>query len=429
MDPAGAATPNRSGMREDRDGQARGIRAMADECVKCGLCLEYCPTYRLTGLEGESPRGRIALVQGLTEKALPAGGRTAEHLESCTGCLNCETVCPARVRYGRLIDEGRTELRRQGRRGVAAARGLAFISRHPHIARSLITLLRLFRWTRLQSALDSLGFSQNTAIGRLLCRLPVSGQSERRPPSAGSGDGPRSPVMLFAGCVTPLLDPKTPSDALAVLRAAGAAPIVPTGPTCCGALDLHDGQPEAAARLARNNCRLFGGDAPILTLASGCAATLFQYGMLVPDSGDRFADRVQDVIGYLGCQWDALVGQLSPLDMRVAVFEPCSVRNAAPAHSITTSVLERLPGVEIIEIDPGFGCCGAAGHHFLTRPEQADALLDPILTQIDAASPDVVAVPNIGCALHIRGALMARGSDTEVLHPVSLIARSLAGSR
>lgn len=429
MGPAVAASTIKIQTHDDRDDQLGEIRAMADECVKCGLCLEYCPTYRLTGIEGESPRGRIALVQGLTEKVLPARGRTAEHLESCTGCLNCETVCPARVRFGRLIDEGRAELRRRGRGGVAAARGLAFISRHPRFARPLIALLRLFRWTRLRPALASLGFSQNTIIGRLSCRLPVPGEPERRPPPAGRSSGRVSPVMLFSGCVSPLLDRETPGDALTVLRAAGAAPIVPTGQTCCGALDLHDGRPEAAARLAGSNCRVFGGDAPILTLASGCAATLFQYAMLSPDSGDRFADRVQDVMGYLVFRWDTLAGQLNPLGMRVAVFEPCSVRNAARAHSKTTSVLERLPGVEIIELDPGYGCCGAAGHHFITRPEQADALLDPILTQIDAISPDVVAVPNIGCALHIRGALIARGAATEVLHPVSLIARSLAGSR
>ncbi len=118
-------------MRDERQPRLQTeMERKADACVKCGLCLPRCPTYQITGLEGESPRGRIALVQGLAAGVLSAGGRTAEHLESCTGCLTCETVCPAGVRYGELIDFGRAELRRHGHRGSVSARWLSAIARH-----------------------------------------------------------------------------------------------------------------------------------------------------------------------------------------------------------------------------------------------------------------------------------------------------------
>jgi glycolate oxidase iron-sulfur subunit len=233
--------------------------------------------------------------------------------------------------------------------------------------------------------------------------------------------------MLFKGCIGELLDTKTITDAVTVLEASGAAVAAPAGQVCCGALDLHDGQPEAASRFAGVNCQAFDDEAtPILTLASGCAATLALYSRLAPREGERFAARLQDILRFVDDGWSRIADRLGPLDMRVAVFEPCSVRNGAPAHSRAKTVLERLPGAEVVELDPGLGCCGAAGHHFVTRPEQADALLAPIVAQIDAIAPDVVVVSNVGCALHIGGAFTARGSGPEVMHPVSLIARSLA---
>lgn len=404
------------------------VRAMADVCVKCGLCLQHCPTYRLSGLEGKSPRGRIALVQGLAEGALPASGRTAEHLESCTGCLTCETVCPAQVPYGRLIDTGRAILRRQGRTSAPAARWMSRLSRRPWMMRLLMTLLRFVRRSGLDRVATRSGLVQKAAPGRLMRRLPAPGaiRSDRKE-TARNKSG--TPVMLFTGCVGESLDPKTIADAVSVLEAVGAAVTTPADQVCCGALDLHDGRPGIAARLAGVNCRVFGDKAaPILTLASGCAAVLGQYGQLSAAGGERLVPRLEDALGYVDDRWASFADRLGALNMRIAVFEPCSVRNGAPTHSRAKAVLERLPGVEIVELDPGYGCCGAAGHHFVTRPEQADGLLAPIISQVDAISPDVVAVANIGCALHIGGAFRARGSGPEVLHPVSLVARSLAGA-
>src|SRR6266540_7238858 len=84
-----------------------------NRCVHCGLCLAYCPTFSLLGTEMDSPRGRILLIKSLAEGRIDLTESTVKHLDLCLGCRACETVCPAGVPYGELIEAARAEIERQ----------------------------------------------------------------------------------------------------------------------------------------------------------------------------------------------------------------------------------------------------------------------------------------------------------------------------
>ena len=87
----------------------------AQSCVQCGLCLPACPTYTATGLEADSPRGRIRLMKGLADGRIDATEPVAQHLDLCLDCRACETACPSGVQYHELIEQTRVTLRHASR--------------------------------------------------------------------------------------------------------------------------------------------------------------------------------------------------------------------------------------------------------------------------------------------------------------------------
>src|SRR6266498_3940829 len=119
-------------------------------CIHCGLCLEACPTYVITGDENDGPRGRLYLMRAVGEGRLASDSTAFErHIDRCLGCRACEQVCPAGVEYGQLLEAARRELFVSG-----AKRGLSYgvlrlvlkhVWLHPVRLRFAFALARMFR--------------------------------------------------------------------------------------------------------------------------------------------------------------------------------------------------------------------------------------------------------------------------------------------
>lgn len=365
----------------------------AERCVKCALCLPYCPTYGLTHEEGDSPRGRIALIQALAEGALEPSPVALAHLDGCLSCRACEAVCPADVPYGRLLDNARAELPIRGRES-RASQWLRFLVRFPRLLAALLRLARPF--ARLPIPLPGRSLLTNVHSTRLhLAEGPHDGE----------------PVQLFLGCIARALDADTLSASTALLARAGYRVQTPSTQGCCGALAQHAGERGAAMRHARRNADAFAGSAPIACAASGCTAQLAEYGPLLGDE-DHFADRVRSVAELLSRIIES--GRLHPVDglprMRVALHVPCTQRNVLRSEA-PRRCLERLPGVEVITLPAA--CCGAAGSHCLDHPSAAARLRIPLLDAIRDSHADVIVTTNIGCRLHIADGIE---NGPEVVH-------------
>src|SRR5262245_24083709 len=111
-------------------------------CIHCGLCLEACPTYVITGNENDGPRGRLYLMRAVAEGRLEnTSNAFRTHIDRCLGCRACEQVCPAGVPYGQLLEASREELLYAQPKADWTNRLLRFALRHVWLSP---TRLRLF---------------------------------------------------------------------------------------------------------------------------------------------------------------------------------------------------------------------------------------------------------------------------------------------
>jgi glycolate oxidase iron-sulfur subunit len=374
-----------------------------NKCVQCGLCLPFCPTFRVSGDESQSPRGRIALMRQVQERGAPVTPEVLDSFATCVQCRGCEPACPSSVPYGHLMEQARETLAAQGRITPWWQRlGLAVLAR-PRLLRSGSSALALAQRAGL--------VPRRLGLPR---RLPV-----RRPRLEASGGD----VYLFTGCVMDAWQRDVHLAGQAVLEAAGFG-VTPTGDRapCCGALHTHAGLTDRARRLAWDVMAALDDATPILVDSAGCGAALKEYGHLLgTPEATRFAGRVHDIQEWLAAHADRLPAPSATIRGRVAVQDPCHLRNVQRVHESTRTVLR--PYVEeLIELDDEGLCCGAGGAYSVLEPELAGHIRDRKLAAIGRAAPDVVASANPGCSLHLAAA------GVEVAHPMELVARAIGAA-
>lgn len=397
--------------------------AAADQCVKCGMCLPHCPTYRVTLDEAESPRGRIMLMQGLAGGTLEASPALQGHLDRCLTCRACERVCPADVPYGELIDAARVDLAQRDPRRTQLARTMAYVL----LSRSRRGVAGFLLWAYQRLGLQALvrrfsllGHGPLARLESLLPRMHVPHMPQSSPGAEELPD-----VMLFANCTSPLVEPGALAAAVEVLEALGCAVHVPRQQTCCGALHQHAGLEPQARACAERNVAVFAGNTPVLGIASGCTAQLVEYGDLVPGpAGRAFAARSRDIHGFIAAHPGLPQLRFKPLIARVLLHTPCTLRNVLREESGVRSLLARIPGLEVSATDAA--CCGAAGSYFLSQPEMSDALAAVKVDQARTSRPHFLLTSNVGCGMHLAAAMRRGGLTVEVMHPLQLLARQLA---
>ena len=399
--------------------------ARADQCVKCGLCLPHCPTYRISRNEAESPRGRIALAKALASGMLGAdtmgatalAGSTAEqHLDQCLACLRCERVCPSNVQYGELIVDARELLRHGG----ASTPALSALVRHPRLLRIGLRVANVRAIRRIVQSRVLRGAWRALGLQRAIDELPVLPRViERHAPRPAATS--RGRVGLFVGCVASVADRDVHAAAQRVLRALGYEVIVSRATHCCGALPLHAGDVDRATALgaATRHFAESNGIDTLLVSASGC------FGSLRDNALGGSAVRAREIHEFLAA--DAGIEQLKfrALPQRVLLHTPCTQATVARAAEAITRLLRKIPQMDIVALPDAPGCCGAAGDYFLRHPAIADTLRDQTLAPALGPAADLLVTSNVGCRLFLGNGLRQRGSMLPVVHPLALLAQQL----
>jgi len=394
------------------------------DCVHCGLCLSACPTYRETGRETSSPRGRVYLMRGVAEGRLPLEA-AAEEMDLCLGCRACETACPSGVQYGAMLETMRAEVVDAGlRSGLGprlerlALRGLVARPRRLHRAFDLLALAQRLRLDRVaRPFLPRRLRAMQDAAPRVPPRAERDRPAERLP-----ADGPqRGRVGLLVGCVMPELFGRVNSATCRVLQRNGFEVVVPRAQGCCGALHAHSGDLAFAAVLARRNAAAFAaaGVDFVVTNSAGCGAALREAGRWLPGEGEGLAAAARDVCELL--DEAGLRKPLRPLPLRVCYDDPCHLVHGQRVEMQPRRLLQQIPGLALVPHDDPTSCCGAAGIYNLTHPEMSSAVLARKLRALAAADPDVIASGNPGCMLQLAAGAARAGLRQRVVHPIELL--------
>jgi glycolate oxidase iron-sulfur subunit len=400
-----------------------GASGLLDACIHCGLCLPRCPTYRETGDEVASPRGRLHLMRALEEGRLEATPEVREAFDGCVGCRACETACPAGVRYGTLLEHARAtwvEPARPATVGVKLWRRLAG---------SVLAERRLL----------GLGVGPGRLTRRLLVRM---GRAPAwLPPPLGRAlellpDGPLLPpralpewtpavgaergvVAFLQGCAGAALYGEANAATVRLLARAGFRVWAPAALGCCGALQLHEGDREGALARARANVAALQAQAcvAVVTNAGGCGATLSEYAHLLPDAPEAsaLAAKVVDLATFLVRE-----GLPPPppgaTPRRITWHDPCHLAHGLGVREAPRRLLAGLPGVTLVELPEADWCCGGAGSYTLKQPAMADRLLAAKLANVRATGAELVVTANPPCLMQIGRGLAQEPEAPRVVH-------------
>ncbi len=408
-------------------------------CVHCGLCLNHCPTYRLLGVEMDSPRGRIHQMILVDEGRLQLADSFVRHIDLCLDCRACETACPSGVEYGKLVEAARAQIERNHRRPLAARflrwLGLEQILPYPGRLALVGRLLRFYQRSGLQRLARASGVLKLFGkLGQAEGLLPPKddkfffSELGRIFPAEGEK---RARVAFFAGCMQQVSFSELNRATIRVLQKNGCEVVVPAGQLCCGALHVHAGIRDTARRLAQANLDAFLGESgvdAVLTNTAGCGSTLKEYDQLFPDDpawrdkAELFRSKMRDVTEFLAALGVRAPGKHVPL--RVTYQDSCHLLHGQKIKSAPRQLLAAIPGLELIEMKLADQCCGSAGIYNLTQPEVARALLKEKMQHAKATGAQAIATANPGCILQLRAGAAQFNTGQEVLHVVELLDRS-----
>jgi len=384
------------------------------QCIRCGFCLEACPTFKLTGSELESPRGRIYLARSAEEGVID-WSETKPHFDRCLGCLACEPACPSAVQYGEILELARSRVEAVEPSPAKAAvvdsvtaPVLMELSRLSPIARIPGIFGRFFEAEGMEASIP------RPEHGRL---PPLE---DTLPPVTGE-------VYLLEGCAMRVLYPRVHAATRRLLRRLGfAVRAVESG--CCGSMHAHNGYLEAAADRAEALIAAMPDDLPVIVDSAGCGSTMKRYEQLVPEGG-RFAARVKDSSEFLVAHGlgDLLTSTRRLNGLAITYHDACHLAHGQGIKDAPRALLSAIPGIELLELAESDMCCGSAGIYNVVQPAMAKALLDRKVSNVEQTGAAVVATGNPGCHAWIAQGIRQSGSKVAVRHTMEVLEAAFIG--
>jgi glycolate oxidase iron-sulfur subunit len=404
-------------------------------CIRCGLCLSVCPTYKDSLRETESPRGRVALVAKAIEGQLELTQTFKDHMYRCLDCLACNDICPVGIKPADLCLEARYAIHQATPtpalkpilfRGIFPRTGLLELLTKPVAIYDRSGIRQVVNAFRITGALPS----QLRDMERMLPgKLPLRGTRHTLPDVVQAKGERRAHVAYFLGCVQGVMMAEGSKATVEVLAENGCDIVIPKKVKCCGMPMVGYGFKDEAREMARHNIDLLLGlnVDTIVTDCATCGSSLKEYPHWLADDPEyaerakTFAAKVRDISEFL-----VEIGIRQPkgkVDARVTYHDPCHLCRAQGIREQPRQML-RAAGVDLVEMEGADTCCGSAGTQLITHYHTSVGVLERKMDNVAATEADIVASGCPGCQMQLNLGVKRRGLDARVIHPSQLLAEA-----
>ncbi|MEI2330144.1 (Fe-S)-binding protein [Priestia megaterium] len=405
------------------------------DCVHCGMCLESCPTYEITGQEQHSPRGRVHLIKSVAEGKISVNEQFTDPVFACLDCRACTTACPANVDVGGLIEEARGQIRQAmpltGWKGMISKFFLKELFPHSHRLEAAGSLLKLYQKSGMQKMMRTTGMlnMMPTHLAEMEHVMPKITRSVRKKYKKKrvlkAKAERKAEVAFLTGCIMDVMFSDINEATLNVLRRNGNDVVIPPSQTCCGALHVHAGDRDMGRQLAKKNIEAFQHADTVIVNAAGCGCMLKEYPELFREEeqewlekAEVFAEKVQDISKYLHD-----TGYRPPqttLHKRITYHDACHLAHGQGVREEPRDILLSIPGVEMVHMANADRCCGSAGIYNLTNPDMAGAVLQSKMEHVPH-DVEMISMGNPGCMLQMAVGVKKYGRSQQIVHTVQLL--------
>jgi glycolate oxidase iron-sulfur subunit len=400
-------------------------------CIRCGLCLSVCPTYREYLKETASPRGRVALARKGLEGKLELSPNLIEQMYGCFACMACNDACPVGIKPAELTLSMRDI---QEEIKPAGWKKTLFGDLLPHPARmeNAMLPLRLYERSGLRRLVYMLGLTrllpaQLRDLESMLPRMPQRPLRRVLPEVTPARGEEKYRVGFFLGCAQSLLFAEESAATVRVLARNGCNVITPKEVECCGMPARGYGRIDLVRKQAKHNIEIFekANVTTIVTDCATCGSTLKDYGDLLKDEAEwvdraaAFSSRVRDVSEFL-----AEIPIEKPkgrLNVRVTYHDPCHLRRGQKVWKQPRDLMKLIDGLDFVELPEADWCCGSAGSQLITHYETSIKVMDRKLDNIASTNAQVVASGCPGCQMQLNTAMRRGKLNVRVVHPVTLL--------
>ncbi len=403
-------------------------------CIHCGLCLPTCPTYEVSGLEKDSPRGRIRMLKSIADGDLQISPAFMESMDFCLDCQACVTACPAGVEYGLLVEAARNHIEAEKKQRGEASRLKPlilklFFLKKKNLFRAAV-LMNLYQKSGLKALIEKSGVLRlfSTKLHELNRMAPAVKKTIRYNtlyPALGKEKNGK--VGVVTGCVQDVFYSDVNRDTIEVLRYNGYDVVVPQNQECCGSVMGHTGEHENACLLAKKLIDDFydaAVDAVIIN-AAGCGSFMKHYDHLLrkdeayADKARWFTERVFDIMEFLDVK-----GWRAPAyggNQKVTYHDACHLAHGQKVIDGPRRVLKAIEGIKYNELEEASWCCGSAGIYNITRYDDAMVFLERKMKHVEQSGAKIVLAGNPGCIIQLAYGNEYFKSGVKIMHPVSFI--------